>query len=80
MLYAKLLLTYVLIVSLAGCATVPGTEPPPARCMVSPKPLGDVKEGDDIIQKHAELRRDYGREAGKLRCMQGYSRALLGKN
>jgi hypothetical protein len=47
--------------------------------MIAAKQLDDVKEGDDIIQKHAELRRDYGRETGKLRCMQSHSQALLGK-
>jgi hypothetical protein len=47
--------------------------------MLPPKPLTDIKPGEDIIQKHAELRRDYGRETGKLRCMQSYSKALLAK-
>ncbi len=72
-------LVVITMLVLAGCATSSGTEPPPARCMIAPKPLGDIKAGDDVIQKHAELRRDYGRETSKLRCMQGYSRALLAK-
>jgi hypothetical protein len=47
--------------------------------MLPPKPLGDIKPGEDVIQKHAELRRDYGRESGKLRCIQSYTKASLGK-
>jgi hypothetical protein len=73
------LIVITLCAALAGCATGAGTEPPPARCMLPPKPLTDIKPGEDIIQKHAELRRDYGRETGKLRCMQSYSKALLAK-
>lgn len=67
------------VITLCGCETTKGTEPPPARCMQPPKPLADVQAGDDIIQKHAELRRDYGKEASKLRCLQGYTKASLGK-
>jgi len=75
----RIVLTGALALLLAGCASSQGTEPPPARCMLAPKPLGDIKPGEDIIQKHAELRRDYGKETGKLRCMQSYSKALLAK-
>ena len=75
----RIVLTGALALLLAGCASSKGTEPPPARCMLAPKPLGDIKPGEDVIQKHAELRRDYGKETGKLRCMQSYSKALFGK-
>ena len=75
----RIAVTGALALLLAGCAPGKPTEPPPARCMLAPKPLGDIKPGEDIIAKHAELRRDYGKETGKLRCMQGYSKALLGK-
>ena len=75
----RIVLTGALALLLAGCASSKGTEPPPPRCMLAPKPLGDIKPGEDIIAKHAELRRDYGKESGKLRCMQSYSKALLGK-
>ena len=75
----RIVLTGALALLLAGCATGKGTEPPPPRCMLAPKPLGDIKPGEDIIAKHAELRRDYGKETSKLRCMQAYSKALLGK-
>lgn len=75
----RIVFTGALALLLAGCATGEGTEPPPAGCMLAPKPLTDIKPGDDIIQKHAELRRDYGKEAGKLRCLQSYTKASLGK-
>ena len=75
----RIAVTGALALLLAGCATGKGTEPPPARCMLPPKPLGDIKPGEDIIQRHAELRRDYGKETSKLRCMQSHSKALLGK-
>ena len=75
----RIVLTGALALLLAGCASGNGTEPPPPRCMLPPKPLTDIKPGEDIIQRHAELRRDYGKETGKLRCMQSYTKASLGK-
>ena len=75
----RIAVTGALALLLAGCASGKGTEPPPARCMLAPKPLGDIKPGEDIIAKHAELRRDYGKETSKVRCLQSYTKASLGK-
>ena len=74
-------LTYILTALaltsiVAGCAPGLATEPPPARCMVPPKPLSDIKPGEDVIAKYAELRRDKGEDSSKLRCTQAYIKAL----
>jgi hypothetical protein len=47
--------------------------------MVPAKPLEAVKPGDNVVQKYAELRRQYGRETAKVRGLQAYVKALLGK-
>ena len=71
------ILTLLMIASIAaGCSSGLATEPPPARCMVPPKPLGDIKPGEDVIAKYAELRRDKGEDSSKLRCTQAYIKAL----
>jgi hypothetical protein len=44
--------------------------------MIPPKPIGDIKPGEDVIQKYAELRRDKGEDASKLRCTQAYIKAI----
>lgn len=64
---------------LAGCATGMPTEPPPARCLRPATPLGDIKPGDDLVPKYAELRRDKAEDAAKLRCTQAWVKAVLGK-
>ena len=65
--------------ALAGCSNGKATEPPSPRLMTAPAALEDIKPGDDVIQKHAELRRQYGRETSKVRGLQGYVRAVLKK-
>jgi hypothetical protein len=47
--------------------------------MLAPKPLDDVREGEDIVQKYATLRRDKAEDASKLRCTQAYIRAARGQ-
>lgn len=70
-------------VALAACGgpPVPPSKlgPPPARCMVSPASLPVSAPGDNLIEKHGQLRRQYAREASKLRCAQGYIRTVRGK-
>lgn len=62
---------------LAGCAGGPATEPPAPWMMAKPKPLSDIKAGDDIVEKYAELRRDAGRDKGQIRGLQSYVRTIL---
>lgn len=66
---------------LAGCATpAPSQLEPPAKAlMVPPKPMPTLKAGDDLVHKHAELRRQYSTEAGKLTRLQRYVRTIVQK-
>lgn len=64
---------------LAGCASGLPTEPPAPWMMAKPKPLTDVKAGDDIVQKYAELRRDAGKDKSRVRGLQAYVKTLLSK-
>ena len=75
----RLFLAGAAVLLLSGCATGMATEPPPARCLRPAKPLEDVKPGDDLVGKHAELRRDKAEDAAKLRCTQSWVRAVLNK-
>lgn len=62
---------------LAGCATAPPTEPPAPWMLARPKPIADVKPGDDIIEKYAELRRDAGKDKSQIRGLQSYVKAIV---
>jgi hypothetical protein len=66
---------------LTGCGTViPSQLEPPAKAlMVPPAKLPDIKTGDDLVQKHADLRRLYATETDKQRRLQKYVRTLIGK-
>ena len=61
----------------AGCAGGIPTEPPAAWMMAKPKPLADVKPGDDIVEKYAELRRDAGKDKSQIRGLQAYVRTVV---
>jgi hypothetical protein len=66
--------------ALAGCAgTVSPSqlEPPAKALMVPPKPLADPKKGDDLVELHEGLRKDYKNEASKLRRLQTYVRTIV---
>lgn len=63
----------------AGCASAPPTEPPAPWMLARPKPIADVKSGDDIIEKYAELRRDAGKDKSQIRGLQAYVRTILKK-
>lgn len=65
--------------TLAGCAgTVSPSqlEPPAAFLLVPPKPLAQPKKGEDLVDLHRLLRRDYATETGKLRRLQRYVRTI----
>jgi hypothetical protein len=66
-----------LMALLGGCATPTATtEPPSARLMTPPDPLPEVKAGSDLVVDHLKLRKQYAREASRLRSLQGYVRTL----
>jgi hypothetical protein len=61
--------------ALAGCASgVGGLAPPAPRLMTSPEPLPKNVPGEDLIQAHAELKRDYSQCSGRLKGLQRYVR------
>lgn len=61
-------------VALASCSSG-GPLPPPAPSLLkSPPPLQDLTENDELVAKHAELRRNYSQCAGRLRSLQRYVR------
>jgi len=67
---------------LAGCGGPPA--PPstlrnaPKWCTASPQKLPQLLPGEDLVEKHAQLRRQYTSEASKLRCTQRYIRTARG--
>jgi hypothetical protein len=63
---------------LTGCATTTPTKVVDVapRCKQSPSGLTELKEGDNLIDKHAELRREYATVASRLRCTQRYISAV----
>lgn len=67
-----------LLLAVAGCATAPPTENCAPWMMVKPRPIADVKPGDDIIEKYAELRSDAGKDKSKIRGLQACAKAMTG--
>ncbi len=62
----------------AGCAISPTQlEPPAAILMKPPAKLAELKAGDDLVQKHADLRRSYSTETGKYARLQKYVRTIV---
>jgi hypothetical protein len=45
--------------------------------MVPPKPMPTLKAGDDLVVKHAELRRDAATEKDRLRRLQRYVKTIV---
>lgn len=72
----RLAVAIIVLSGLAGCASgVGGLAPPAARLMVNPAALPDLKEGDELVGEHAELRRTYSQCTSRLRGLQRYVRA-----
>lgn len=68
--------------SLAGCASAvnPSKLEGPAKVlMMPPKALPELKAGDDLVQRHADLRRQYSTETDKLRRLQRWVKTVLQK-
>ncbi len=70
--------------ALAGCESVnPKASDlalPNARLMAAPKPLPDVKEGDDLLGANAQCSAAYVRETGRLRSLQTYAKTVTRKD
>ena len=68
----------LVLLLLSGCAEFPtsGLQGPASRCMQGPADLPGIKEGADLIQADALLRRQYIEVASRLKCDQRYIRAV----
>jgi hypothetical protein len=63
----------------AGCASTVSPsqlESPAKALMIPPAKLAELKAGDDLVQRHADLRRQYSTETGKLTRLQRYVRTI----
>ena len=70
----------MLALALSGCASnaIP-TERCSDRVMVKAKPIQDLKAGDDLTERYAELRRDSSRDKSQIRGLQSCVTAIYGK-
>lgn len=71
-----------LAVMIAGCSgTVSPSqlEPPAAILLKPPAKMPELKAGDDLVQRHAELRRLYSTETDKQRRLQRWVKTVLQK-
>ncbi len=68
----------LLCLLLSGCAGyIPSALNPPApRCMKPALALSKLKAGDNLIQAHADLRRNYAVIASRLACTQRYIKTV----
>ena len=68
----------ILFAFLAGCSKEPlpvpprALELPSARAMAPPEPLPLPAGGEDLLEKHGQLRAAYGRETAKVTVLQAY--------
>jgi hypothetical protein len=64
---------------LPGCATPMGQlNAPPKWCTAQSSKPQELKSGDDLIQKHADLKEANSLERAKNRCLRRYSNAVTG--
>lgn len=77
----KVVISTILALGLAACnppQLVPfDPVPPRAGLMVPPEKLPPLPEGGDLYDDATRARAAYGREADKVRGLQGYIRTLL---
>jgi hypothetical protein len=69
---------FIFSILLAGCAakTTGDLEPPAPQLMVRPAKLADPKAGEDLVEKHAALRHQYGQCTARLVGLQRYARTV----
>ena len=68
----------MLLLMLAGCASMGQLDAPPDWCSAPGRKIEAEKEGDDAIQKLAEVKQELAREKSKRRCLEKYARAVSG--
>lgn len=62
---------------LAGCGTPMGAlDGPPKWCMTKGAKSEPLKAGDDLVQKHADLKEQAAKDQSKVRCLQRYANAV----
>ncbi len=72
----RIILLTSVICSLAGCATMGALDGPPKWCMAKGASSEPLKAGDDLVQKHADLKEHSAKEQSKVRCLQRYAKAV----
>jgi hypothetical protein len=71
----------LLFALLTGCAGLSPSkiEPPAAVLLSPPAKIPDVKAGDDLVQNHLHLRRQYVTLASRHKRLQKWADTVLGK-
>jgi hypothetical protein len=73
----RVIASFISLGLLAGCATPFGAlNAPPKWCMARAANQEPLKAGDDLVQKHADLKEHTAKEQSKVRCLQRYARAV----
>jgi hypothetical protein len=68
---------FLYLTLLAGCGTTMGElDAPPKWCTAPAQAPEPLKAGDDLIQKHAEVKEAAQLERAKNRCLRNYARAV----
>lgn len=69
----------VILAACSGPVAPPSTlKPAPNWCMAGPSKLQSLAPGENLVEKHAQLRRQYKNEAAKTRCLQRYVKTVRG--
>ena len=76
---AFVLLCLYVLTGCSGSITPSQLAPPAKVLLISPKPLPKLKAGDDLVQRHADLRRSYSTETDRYRRLQRWGRTVLKK-
>jgi hypothetical protein len=76
---AFVLVCLCVLTGCAGTVSPSQLEPPAKILLVSPKPLPTIKAGDDLVQRHADLRRSYSTETDRYRRLQRWVKTVIKK-